>query len=55
MAKIEQQQQPQKLLKKKELESTMAYLSQLLGCTYNEAIDFAIDSKPPNRHTALLN
>ena len=38
--KIEATATATKPLRKKELESTMAYLAQLLECTYNEALEF---------------
>lgn len=55
--KIEATATTTKTVEKKELESTMAYLSQLLGCTYNEAIDFYNrfqTPKSPHRFIKLI-
>lgn len=45
--KIEVTATATKTIGKKELESTMAYLAQLLECTYNEAIEFYDRFKTP--------
>jgi len=45
--KIEATATATKTIGKKELESTMAYLAQLLECTYNEAIEFYDRFKTP--------
>ena len=55
--KIEATATTTKALEKTELESTMAYLSQLLGSTYNEAIDFYYrfqSPKSPHRFIKLI-
>ena len=55
--KIEVTATATKTIKKKELESTMAYLAQLLECTYNEAIEFYNrfkTSKSPHRFIQLI-
>ena len=55
--KIEVTATATKTIGKKELESTMAYLAQLLECTYNEAIEFydrLKTSKHPHRFIQLI-